>query len=80
METLQVIVPNKKARALLNSLDALGIIEIKPNKDRSLAQVMADIRAQVKKPMTEEEVMSAIKAYRRSKQRHADSRKPQARR
>ena len=80
METLEVDVLNKRAKAILAELAALGVIAVRPKKVRSLAEVMADIRAKVKEPLTQAEVMAEIKAARRSKSRHAASRKPQARR
>jgi hypothetical protein len=79
-ETFEVDVQSKEAKALLKQLQALGIITLRPKKVRSLAEVMADIRAKVKDPLTEEEVMAEVKAVRRSKNRHAAARKPQARR
>lgn len=80
METYEVDINNKKAKVLLEQLQALGILTMRPKKERSLAEVMADIRAGVKKPLTETEVMAEVKAARRSKSRHAASKKPQARR
>jgi hypothetical protein len=79
-ETFEVDIQSKEAKALLKQLQALGIITLRPKKVRSLAEVMADIRAKVKDPLTEEEVMAEVKAVRRSKNRHAAARKPQARR
>lgn len=80
METLEVDVLNKRAKAILAELAALGVIAVRPKKVRSLAEVMADIRGKVKNPLTPAEVLAEVKAARRSKSRHAASRKPQARR
>ena len=77
-ETFEVDVQSKEAKALLKQLQALGVITLRPKKVRSLAEVMADIRAKVKEPLTEEEVMAEVKAVRRSKNRYAAARKPQA--
>jgi len=51
-----------------------------PMKVSTLGQVMEEIGAKVKAPLTQDEVMDEIKAHRRSKRRHAAARKPQARR
>lgn len=80
METFEVDALSKEAKALLKQLQALGIITMRPKKVRPLAEVLEDIRSKVKEPMTQDEVMAEIKAARRSKNRHAASRKPQARR
>jgi hypothetical protein len=80
METFEVDITDKKAKALLKQLEALGIITMRPKKVRTLGQVMADIRAKAKAPLTQAEVLEEIKAHRRSKRRHAAARKPQARR
>ncbi len=79
-ETFEVDVASKEAKALLKQLEALGVISLRPKKVRSLAEVMADIRAKVKEPLTQDEVMAEIKAARRSRNRHAAAKKPQARR
>ena len=80
METLEVDVLNKRAKAILAELAALGVIAVRPKKVRKLSEVIADIRSNVKNPLTVDEVMAEIKAHRRTKRRHAASRKPQARR
>jgi|GEM_PF-1536639 len=80
METFEVDITDKKAKALLKQMEGLGIITMRPEKVRILGQVMADIRASVKAPLTQEEVLAEVKAHRASKRRHAASRKPQARR
>jgi len=80
METFEVDITDKKAKALLKQLEALGIITMRPKKVRTLGQVMADIRAKAKAPLTQAEVLEEVKAHRRSKRRHAAARKPQARR
>ncbi|MBS1945242.1 MAG: hypothetical protein JST98_08625 [Bacteroidetes bacterium] len=81
METFEVDVTSKEAKALLEQLQGLGIITMRRKKVRSLAEVMADIRSKVKHPLTQDEVMAEIKAARRSRKRNAAaSRKPQARR
>lgn len=64
-ETFEVDVTSKEAKALLKQLQALGVITLRPKKVRNLAEVMADIRAKVKDPLTVEEVIAEIKAARR---------------
>jgi len=73
METFEVDITDKKAKALLKQLEALGIITMRPKKVRTLGQVMADIRARARKlpPITEEEIMEEIKAHRREKRSKA---------
>ncbi|MBX2979589.1 MAG: hypothetical protein KF905_09865 [Flavobacteriales bacterium] len=73
METFEVDITDKKAKALLKQLEALGIITMRPKKVRTLGQVMADIRARALKlpPITEEEIMEEIKAHRREKRSKA---------
>jgi len=81
METFEVDVKDSKAKALLKQLEALGIISLRPKKVRTLGQVIADIRAKAKAPLTQAEVLEEVKVHRRSKRRHAAAaRKPQARR
>ncbi len=81
METFEVDITNKKAKVLLEQLQALGIITMRPKKVRSLAQVIKDIQTRASKlpPISEEEIMTEVKAVRKQ-QRHAAARKPQARR
>lgn len=81
METFEVDVTSKKAKALLEQLQGLGIITMRPKKVRSLAEVVKDIQARAAKlpPITEEEILAEVKAVRKQR-RHAASRKPQARR
>lgn len=81
METFEVDVTSKKAKALLEQLQGLGIITMRRKKVRSLAEVVKDIQARAAKlpPITEEEIMAEVKAVRKQR-RHAASRKPQARR
>lgn len=64
METFEVDVTSKKVKALLEQLQDLGIITIRAKKVRGLAEVMADIRAKVKEPLTQDEVMAEIKVAR----------------
>ncbi|MEX1132574.1 MAG: hypothetical protein WEC15_05060 [Flavobacteriales bacterium] len=73
METFEVDITDKKAKALLKQLEALGIITMRPKKVRTLGQVMADIRAKAKKlpPISEEEIMEEIKAHRLEKRSKA---------
>ncbi len=80
METFEVDITDKKAKALLKQLEALGIITMRPKKVRTLGQVMSDIRARARKlpPISEEEIMEEIKAHRREKRSKAIARKPQA--
>ncbi len=81
METFEVDITNKKAKVLLEQLQALGIITMRPKKVRSLAQVIKDIQTRASKlpPISEEEIMTEVKDVRKQ-QRHAAARKPQARR
>ena len=81
METLEVDVLNKRAKAILAELAALGVIAVRPKKVRKLSEVIADIQSRAKKlpPLSEEEIMAEVKAVRKQR-RHAASRKPQARR
>lgn len=81
METFEVDITDKKAKALLKQLEALGIITMRPKKVRSLAAVIADIQARAKKlpPISEEEIAAEVKAVRKQR-KHAAARKPQARR
>ncbi len=80
METFEVDITDKKAKALLKQLEALGIITLRPKKVRTLAQVLKDMRAKAGAPLSQSEVLEEIKAHRRSKRRHAAATKPQARR
>lgn len=81
METYEVEVTNSKAKALLEQLQALGIITMRRKKVRSLAEVVKEIQARAAKlpPISEEEIMAEVKAVRKQR-RHAAARKPQARR
>lgn len=79
METFEVDITDKKAKALLKQLEALGIITLRSKKVRTLGQVIEEMRAKAKAPLTQAEVLDEIKAHRRSKRRHAAARKPQAR-
>ncbi|MBX2982423.1 MAG: hypothetical protein KF843_07120 [Flavobacteriales bacterium] len=81
LETFEVDVTSKEAKALLKQLEALGIIRVRPKKARSLAEVIKDIQTRAAKltPITEEEIMAEVKAARKQRS-HAASRKPQARR
>ena len=81
METLEIDVLNKRAKAILTELAALGVITMRPKKVRTLSEVISDIQARAKKlpPLSEEEIMAEVKAVRKQR-RHAASRKPQARR
>jgi len=65
METFEVDILDKKAKALLKQLEALGIITLRPKTVCTLGQVIADIRAKAKAPLTQAEVMDEVKAYRR---------------
>ncbi len=80
-ETFEVEVQSKEAKALLQQLQALGVITLRPKKVRSLAEVIADIQKHAKKqpPISQEEIDAEVKAVR-NKRRHAAARKPQARR
>jgi hypothetical protein len=81
METFEVDITDKKAKALLKQLEALGIITMRPKKVRTLGQVVADIQARARKlpPISEAEIKAEVDAVRKQR-RHAASRKPQARR
>lgn len=81
METFEVDVLSKEAKALLKQLQALGIIAMRRKKVRTLAEVMRDIQERAAKlpPISEEEILAEVKAVRKQR-RHAASRKPQARR
>ncbi|MBK6539981.1 MAG: hypothetical protein IPG10_01575 [Flavobacteriales bacterium] len=81
METLEVDILNKRAKAILAELAALGLISVRPQKVRSLSQVIADIQRNAKKlpPLSQEEIMAEVKAVRK-KSRNAASRKAQVRR
>jgi hypothetical protein len=81
METFEVDVTSKKAKALLQQLQALGIITLRPKKVRSLGEVIADIQTRARKlpPISETEIMAEVKAVRKQR-RHAAARKSQARR
>jgi predicted transcriptional regulator len=74
METMRVKVPTKRAKALLEQLQGLGVIEIKDNGSslEALATTMKRIRAGVKSKMTVKEVMAEVDAVRT--ERHAASR------
>ncbi len=78
METFEVDITDKKAKALLKQLEALGIITMRPKKVRTLGQVMSDIRASVKAPLTQDEVLAEIKAHRREKRSNSSGRVPLA--
>lgn len=73
METFEVDFTDKKAKALLKQLEALGIITMRPKKVRTLGQVVADIQARARKlpPISEEEIMEEIKAHRHEKRSRA---------
>jgi predicted transcriptional regulator len=77
METLRVKVPTKRAKALLEQLQGLGVIEIEDNGAslEALATTMKRIRAGVKSKMTVKEVMAEVDTVRA--ERHATSRKAQ---
>ena len=81
METLEVDILNKRAKAILAELAALGLISVRPQKVRSLSQVIADVQRNAKKlpPLSQEEIMAEVKAVRK-KSRNAASRKTQVRR
>ncbi|MBK7085632.1 MAG: hypothetical protein IPH53_13605 [Flavobacteriales bacterium] len=81
METLEVDILNKRAKAILAELAALGLISVRPQKVRSLSQVIADVQRNAKKlpPISQEEIMAEVKAVRK-KSRNAASRKAQVRR
>ncbi|MBK9076636.1 MAG: hypothetical protein IPL77_17000 [Flavobacteriales bacterium] len=81
METLEVDILNKRAKAILAELAALGLISVRPQKVRSLSQVIADVQRNAKKlpPLSQEEIMAEVKAVRK-KSRNAASRKAQVRR
>jgi len=79
-ETFEVDVQSKEAKALLKQLQALGVITLRPKKTSTLGQVIEEMRAKAKAPLTQAEVLDEVKAHRRSKRRHAAARKPQARR
>jgi hypothetical protein len=81
METYEVEVTSNKAKALLEQLQALGIITLRRKKVRSLAEVVKEIQGRAAKlpPLSEEEIMAEVKAVRKQR-RHAAARKPQARR
>jgi hypothetical protein len=81
METFEVDITDKKAKALLKQLEALGIITMRPKKVRTLGQVIADIQARARKlpPISEAEIKAEVDAVRKQR-RHAASGKPQARR
>ena len=49
METFEVDINDKKAKALLKQLEALGIISLRPKKVRTLGQVIADIQTRARK-------------------------------
>lgn len=78
METFEVDITDKKAKALLKQLEALGIITMRPQKVRTLGQVVADIQARARKlpPISEAEIKAEVDAVRKQR-RHAASRKPQ---
>ena len=80
MEILRVKVPTKKAKALLEQLDDLGVIKIEDNGAslEALAATMKKIRASVKDKMTVKEVMAEVDVVRAK--RYAASRKAEARR
>lgn len=80
MDTLAVKVLDKRALAILNELESLGVIAMRPSGGRKLSDIVASIRAQVKRPMTQQEVMEEVGAHRRSKRRHAKAKKDQDRR
>lgn len=73
METFEVDITDKKAKALLKQLEALGIITMRPKKVRTLGQVMTDIQARARKlpPISEEEIMEEIKTHRHEKRSRA---------
>ena len=77
METLRVKVPTKKAKALLEQLDGLGVIEIEHERDdaslETLVATMKRIRAGIKDKMTVKEVVAEVDAVR--SKRYAASRK-----
>ena len=81
METLEVDILNKRAKAILAELAALGLVSVRPQKVRSLSQVIADIQRNAKKlpPLSQKEIMAEVKAVRK-KSRNAASRKAQVRR
>ena len=80
METLRVKVRTKRAKALLEQLEGLGVIEIEQEGAslEALADTMKRIRAGVKDKMTVKEVTAEVEAVRA--QRHAATRKAQVRR
>lgn len=67
MKTYAVRAKSKKAEALIEQLVALGVIEAKAMKKpyEHLADVLVEIRAQVKDKLTLEEVAEEIGAKRR---------------
>ena len=81
METFEVDINDKQAKALLKQLEALGSISLRPKKVRTLGQVIADIQTRARKlpPISEAEIKAEVDAVRKHR-RHAASRKPQARR
>lgn len=71
METLEVRVPNKKARALRDQLADLGIISIGPGKPRELLEVIDEIHQHARRlpRLTDKEIQEEVDAVRAK--RHA---------
>lgn len=66
METLEIRVPNKKARALLDQLAALGVISIQPGRSRGLVEVIEGIQKEARRhsPLREREIQAEVDAVR----------------
>lgn len=80
MEIFEVDITDKKAKALLKQLEALGVIAMRPKKVRTLGQVIADMQAHALKlaPLSEAEIIEEIKAHRREKRSKSSARVPLA--